>query len=349
MACTGEAFSSGDSSRSAALEEAAAARLNAEAVQDARWCGRPTLPCRCEPLARLCSRCRWQAAAPDTTCPGCWAEQQSRAATTIAALHKSQPGWDDKPTLHLAFVGVDQEECSSAEGFLTKQLSGLLLYLLRKSRVQLLCIHAAGPCCTWPNSESRFTCQIQGSEDGEAPFALALCSSSLTVESTNVYPLPALHQGDSQQISASSTGQLSVRVASCKVEWEKYDSVWRDSFERGSAEQTAMLVLPNAGLWGYDSWLPALDAMFVPGQFQQSVLTTSYTLAEAEDDAEVVDALGSAPTIQSEHSWGPECSPLGCIHLADPKYKVVNNYAWQCSTIAGSSSGRGHNEEKTVL
>ena len=223
--------------------------------------------------------------------------------------------------------------------------------MLRKSAVQQVVIHAAGPCCVWPDSFSAFRCSVAGSES--CPFklcvvpielhnaAVAECDAGRALHPgiplTTVYPLP-----DERQVEGASAGEvrsraLTVHVASSKEGWEEYDSAWRKSCAESRKTTTALLVLPNAGLWGYDSWLPALSTILSPGSCEQAVVTTSYTLAEAEDDEEVLETVLEEEAHTVEVAWGPERSPTGSIHLAACKYKVVNNFAWQCIAVAAEA------------
>ena len=338
------AFSSELSALSPELQLAARARQDAAKVESDDWCDKPTVPCQCSSSTEVpCPRCIWTKAAPERLCPGCWAERQTRAATTIAALHRYNPDWLRRTCLHLAFVGVDQEECSTAGDFLRTQLGSLMLYLLRKTAVQHLFIHAAGPCCVWPDISSQFRCTVAVEEGAPfemtcAPIAPAAShekapSSPLSPLRMSVYPLPDLCNVVASNASAISERSLTVKVSSCKTGWEEYDTAWRQSCAHTTSTGTCLLFLPNAGLWGYDSWLPALSAMLRSGRREQAVVATSYTLAEAEDDEEVLETAvlegGSGACV----AWGPERTATGSIHLADSKYKVVNNFAWQSMVV----------------
>jgi hypothetical protein len=73
----------------------------------------------------------------------------------------------------------------------------------------------------------------------------------------------------------------------------------------------------DAGVWGYDSWLPTLSVAVACSP----VIITSYNGEEAADDLDTLEdalengrlALASGGTIQ--WSWGPEKNPFGSRHL----------------------------------
>ncbi len=333
------AFSSG-ASQPDAVACSVHIRTAAAPVRVSDWCSKPTVPCYCAHLDRDCARCTWEAAAPEAACPGCWAEQHSRAATIVAALNKAQPEWHSNDVLILGLVGIDQEEAHTAGEFIERQLGGLVYFLLVHTRVSSLVVHAAGPCCVWPDSQQLFKCSIVSPELLEAgaiskhPAFVHIVGPHNT-QQISAAPLPkALVPNDSQCSSTGSSG-LRVDVYSCKTGWEEYDSTWRAAVQ-GRAKHgscTSLLLLPNAGLWGYDSWLPAMDAMLMPAGQRQSLVITSYTQAEAEDDEDVVQGAARRVDVDLNMAWKPEISPVGCIHLADNKYKVVNNFAWQCVSV----------------
>ena len=70
------------------------------------------------------------------------------------------------------------------------------------------------------------------------------------------------------------------------------------------AQTPDLIILFNAGIWGYDDWLPTL-ALFRTMQ-NSVVLVTSYTLEEAEDDMDTIeDVCGDFV----KWAFGPERNP----------------------------------------
>lgn len=109
-----------------------------------------------------------------------------------------------------------------------------------------------------------------------------------------------------------------------------------------------LLVMFNAGLWGYDSWIPTLEAIgYTPGL---TVLVTSYTVLEAEDDFDTIDrycnglarggGCGGVGAGGVEWLWEEERNPHAGTEVinrssAAPGSEYRDNGAWQCFRING--------------
>ncbi|KAH7474689.1 hypothetical protein PRIC1_013183 [Phytophthora ramorum] len=88
-----------------------------------------------------------------------------------------------------------------------------------------------------------------------------------------------------------------------------------------------LVVCFNAGIWGYDEWLPAIR--LVLGEVQVPLLVTSYNEHEAGDDEDVLDGL-----IPSKWLWRPEKNPRGArtpraTNNEDGSILKENDY-WMC-------------------
>ncbi|KAG6610023.1 Zinc (Zn2)-Iron (Fe2) Permease (ZIP) Family [Phytophthora cinnamomi] len=90
-----------------------------------------------------------------------------------------------------------------------------------------------------------------------------------------------------------------------------------------------LVVCFNAGIWGYDEWLPAIR--LVLGEVRVPLLVTSYNEHEAGDDEDVLDELMPAKWL-----WRPEKNPRGArtpraTNNEDGSVLKENNY-WMCLT-----------------
>ncbi|OWZ17262.1 hypothetical protein PHMEG_0008821 [Phytophthora megakarya] len=88
-----------------------------------------------------------------------------------------------------------------------------------------------------------------------------------------------------------------------------------------------LVVCFNAGIWGYDEWLPAIR--LVLDEVQVPLLVTSYNEQEAGDDEDVLDEL--AP---SKWLWRPEKNSYGATtpratNNEDGSILKENDY-WMC-------------------
>jgi hypothetical protein len=248
--------------------------------------------------------------------------------------------WTSKTSLHLALIGIDEEENCSAIEFVKRQLGPLLVYLLRRTSVSNLCVHAAGPCNKWPDATTQIGCQISPDNHSITGRLINVDFDSPDIQCGNaIQALPEFSEICPTVIrsaAAIAQRQLTVSITSRKVSWEKYDAQWRKATLPAleSESTTALMLLPNAGLWGYDSWEPALNAIMEPSAGTQHLIVTSYTVAEAEDDEEVLRSARRATENDTAcFLWEPRRSPWGCIHLADDQYKIANSFAWQAVSL----------------
>ena len=89
----------------------------------------------------------------------------------------------------------------------------------------------------------------------------------------------------------------------------------------------------NAGLWGYDSWKPTLSAL--ASLHSVSILVTSYTLEEAEDDSDViVESLGDSIRWNWQEETNPDkANAVISRATAEIGRAYSDNGAYQCFTI----------------
>lgn len=95
-----------------------------------------------------------------------------------------------------------------------------------------------------------------------------------------------------------------------------------------------LIVMFNAGLWGYDSWIPTLRAFTLLKNV--SILVTSYTMEEAEDDFDVVESVCGPQSLI--WVWEPEINPCRSETIIERINALAgrtyfDNGVWQCFTI----------------
>ena len=71
-----------------------------------------------------------------------------------------------------------------------------------------------------------------------------------------------------------------------------------------------IIVMFNAGLWGYDDWIPTINLFNMECMENVFVLITSYTLEESEDDQDTIDNIcnnsDNTTTNRIEWIWEPQ-------------------------------------------
>jgi hypothetical protein len=100
------------------------------------------------------------------------------------------------------------------------------------------------------------------------------------------------------------------------------------------------IILFNAGLWGYESWIPTLRA--ISKMHQSIVLVTSYTFEEAEDDFDTIVSACEDGSCTLDWKWEPENNPhrsnIPLKRLTASEGRVYyDNGAWQCFQIINDS------------
>mmetsp|Transcript_14016 Transcript_14016/g.35384 ORF Transcript_14016/g.35384 Transcript_14016/m.35384 type:complete len:240 (+) Transcript_14016:195-914(+) len=117
----------------------------------------------------------------------------------------------------------------------------------------------------------------------------------------------------------------------------EYDTrLYHERLAAGGAPPAAVFAF-NAGVWGYDSWLPSLAAAVNAAP----VIVTSYNELEADDDLGTLETGLAAAGLT--WAWGPEPNPFAsqlCRESAAvPGRHLADNSHWQCfSTIQTAAS-----------
>lgn len=100
-----------------------------------------------------------------------------------------------------------------------------------------------------------------------------------------------------------------------------------------SLEFPNLVIVFNAGIWGYNSWHPTLKKMFT---FERPIpfVITAYTLYECEDDLEVLEELleSSLEKSSRRYLWGPRLNAYASRVERETKSSsniYYENGAWQ--------------------
>ncbi|KAG7398158.1 hypothetical protein PHYBOEH_011567 [Phytophthora boehmeriae] len=130
------------------------------------------------------------------------------------------------------------------------------------------------------------------------------------------------------RVSKTCTANDESNGRTCQVEASYFVGDFEDYF----ADKTLyckpdLVVCFNAGIWGYDQWLPAIR--LVLNEVRVPLLVTSYNANEAGDDEDVLDELNPAIWL-----WRAEKNPRGaCTPRAtnneDGSVLKENDY-WMC-------------------
>ncbi|KAG1688372.1 hypothetical protein DVH05_003803 [Phytophthora capsici] len=119
-----------------------------------------------------------------------------------------------------------------------------------------------------------------------------------------------------------------VNEQSCQVDITYFVGGFEAYFEDKTLYcEPDLAVCFNAGIWGYDEWLPAIR--LVLNEVRVPLLVTSYNENEAGDDEDVLDELMPASWL-----WRPEKNPRGAntpraTNNEDGSILKENDY-WMC-------------------
>jgi hypothetical protein len=109
------------------------------------------------------------------------------------------------------------------------------------------------------------------------------------------------------------------------------------------SNKPSLIVAFQAGIWGYSEWEPTLTQL--AGQSSGApVVVTSYTIQEAELDAEAVECVlaktwsDDANRVRAGRAWPPEWNPYASRQpretaTAPPGHVYRENAAWSCWRI----------------
>ena len=148
-----------------------------------------------------------------------------------------------------------------------------------------------------------------------------------------------------------------------------YHEYWATTLLTAGADTMApdVVIMLNAGVWGYQSWLPTLDTFAQVSRAQPSsgssssssssgthsragtlVVATAYTLEEAEDDEDTIRGHYGRPGsgVTAVWLWEAEVNPHRSTHLLErasnvPGRRYYSNHAWQGFQFATTDSSAG--------
>ncbi|KAF0711812.1 Aste57867_5070 [Aphanomyces stellatus] len=126
--------------------------------------------------------------------------------------------------------------------------------------------------------------------------------------------------------SSSSSGGKSVRLLYATELWEEYLAGPR------YLSPSAVFCF-NAGVWGYDEWLPTFQHMMCEDA-ALPILVTSYNEFEAVDDADAIDDM-EGPWVWR---WQQEPNPFASLTPRSSQNTIANrvlheNAYWQCFSM----------------
>jgi len=139
-------------------------------------------------------------------------------------------------------------------------------------------------------------------------------------------------------IIAENSRQIVLKHKSMNIQLDAHVQLYHEYNKHdGAQNKPNLVVLFNAGVWGYADWLPTL-AVFDQLRSDSYVLITSYTMEEADDDDDtIVEYFNTHKTSKSiEFLWKPE---LNCHHTSleyvrghglDLNRKYIDNMYWYC-------------------
>jgi hypothetical protein len=106
----------------------------------------------------------------------------------------------------------------------------------------------------------------------------------------------------------------------------------------------------NAGLWGYQSWIPTISSFAQLARYETVFLVTSYTFLESEDDYDTIDSIinkthpdsalsdESSCEITCKWLWDCEVNPFRSLIRLERKTAIeereyYDNHSWQCFEV----------------
>ena len=135
--------------------------------------------------------------------------------------------------------------------------------------------------------------------------------------------------------------------ATCQIRLRYSSDLYHDCGAQVQNPAPALLVCFNAGVWGYDDWLPTLD--FSLRQVPCPLVVTSYSDEEGrEDQSAMQDGLSDASA--PRWLWSPGLNPFRSLERRPSQVSdkpMFENHSWQCILgAAWSSHASGHKQHQ---
>ena len=255
------------------------------------------------------------------------------------ASSASSPGGEMTLTIHV--LGADHVECRTAES-----------------------IRAAfGPFVRWIGGSSLISVRS---------LQIVLVGPNVPGSAVSRPPIDLMPSGGIGNAAAGTRGLDSAVALCCQGTYDEFFAAGgcSDVDVDGLHLTPDLCVAFNAGIWGYDSWVPTLEAMLSCRFFNSPIplVVTAYTVQECEDDAEVImdviasfsakgvggdgaTATGVTTTETTKRLlWGPELNPYGSRKIREtitaPSGRVYKeNGAWQAWTFGVMTAVGGEGRE----
>ena len=114
-----------------------------------------------------------------------------------------------------------------------------------------------------------------------------------------------------------------------------HESVYHDWIQQLCPD---IVVAFNAGIWGYDEWVPTIKAL-CHSSYMVPFVVTAYTMEECQDDADVIEQVAQDSTAHC--LWKAEANPFGSKQTRETATAVAGrvyreNAAWQAWRLGGS-------------
>ncbi|TMW56580.1 hypothetical protein Poli38472_006590 [Pythium oligandrum] len=134
---------------------------------------------------------------------------------------------------------------------------------------------------------------------------------------------------ESTHIDTTATLEAKATAAAIQIELSYYVGSFDDYYgETDQYVRPDLAVCFNAGIWGYDQWLPTLRLLV--HQIQTPLLITSYNENEASDDEDVLDDSVAPP----RWFWRAEKNPFGSLTHRSTRNEygsiLRENDFWMC-------------------
>jgi hypothetical protein len=291
--------------------------------------------------------------------------QASRSATLAEAMVRCnlllEHDTPQKDTLTIHIMGVDHVECASA-GTIRTLFGPLVQWMdafLNKAAAQAPQQQqtSSSACSTSSTSSIRHVRLVLIGRD--------LTPNQEFVSVNLLSPSPPDTAAAATTTTSFSTLVTATASSHAGVyhEWLEQQQLVDPEASSASTCATADLVVAfNAGIWGYREWEPTLEYL-CRCSTKTNVVITSYTLAEAQDDAEVIQRVvrnettvaaanenttttTDCPSSTDDSSsacllWAAEANPFGSkqsreTHSSTRDYR--ENAAWQAWALGGGGA-----------
>ena len=220
-------------------------------------------------------------------------------------------------------IGSDHVECNSKESI--EQAIGPFVQWWRKASIS----KNRGPFLNYLSSFKHLQIELLGPN---VPAHASQRKPVLLFPSTSTIELI--------EIKSQKSNGLQTATAVCKT--CLYHEYLEDALESQTNRDPDVVIAYNAGIWGYDDWKPTLIQMNSILPRETPFIITSYTIQEAEDDADVVQSIfcqherevESQKMQNSSAFMEPTLNPFGSRSLRETatspeSRQYFENGAWQ--------------------